>query len=162
MVPDESVKLAAGFAVGRNHFVSQRAGERRAVGMDQSKVSARLAQSVVDGPDPSALVREEFTFRIENQVRELRAASPGKVSGTLFRHVNDRYWNSMRYFGLLAPRSKTLLTHVFSVLKQEQKPRPVRLRYAESIYRTFGQNPLIGLDGQPLFRVGHIKPLTPA
>ena len=80
----------------------------------------------------------------------------------LMPHVNDRYWNSMRYFGLLAPRSKTLLTHVFSVLKQEQKPRPVRLRYAESIYRTFGQNPLIGLDGQPLFRVGHIKPLAPA
>ena len=78
----------------------------------------------------------------------------------LMPHVNDRYWNSMRYFGLLAPRSKTLLTQVFSVLKQEQKPRPVRLRYAESVYRTFGQNPLIGPDGQPLFRVGHIKPLA--
>jgi hypothetical protein len=80
----------------------------------------------------------------------------------LMPHVNDRCWNSMRYFGLLAPRSKTLLTHVFSVLKQEQKPRPVRLRYAESIYRTFGQNPLIGADGQPLLRVGHINPLAPA
>jgi Putative transposase/Transposase zinc-binding domain len=80
----------------------------------------------------------------------------------LMPHVNDRYWNSMRYFGLLAPRSRALLTHVFSVLKQEQKPRPVRLSYAESIYRTFGQNPLIGLDGQPLFRVGHIKPLARA
>jgi hypothetical protein len=76
----------------------------------------------------------------------------------LMPHVNDRYSNSMRYFGLLAPRSKTLLTHVFSGLKQEQRPRPVPLRYAESISRTFGQNPLIGLDGQRLFRVGHIKP----
>ena len=80
----------------------------------------------------------------------------------LVPHVNDRYCNSMRYFGLLAPRSKMLLTQVFSVLKQQQKPRPVRLTYAESIYRTFGQNPLIGLDGQPLLRVGHIDPLVPA
>jgi hypothetical protein len=80
----------------------------------------------------------------------------------LMPHVNDRYCNSMRYFGLLAPRSKMLLTKVFSVLKQQQKPRPARTRYAESIYRSFGQNPLIGRDGQPLFRVGHIKPLAPA
>ncbi len=80
----------------------------------------------------------------------------------LMPHVNDRYCNSMRYFGLLAPRSKRLLTQVFSVLKQQQRPRPVRLRYAQSILRTFGQNPLIGLDGQPLLRVAHIKPLAPA
>lgn len=79
----------------------------------------------------------------------------------LMPHVNDHYCNSMRYFGLLAPRSKMLLTQVFSALEQQQRPRPVRLRYAESIYRTFGQNPLIGLDGQPLLRVGHIKPLGP-
>jgi hypothetical protein len=80
----------------------------------------------------------------------------------LIPHVNDRYCNSMRYFGLLAPRSKTLLIHVFSVLKQQERPRLVRLSYAESIFRTFGKNPLIGLDGQPLLRVGHINPLAPA
>ena len=77
----------------------------------------------------------------------------------LMPHVIDRYCNSMRYFGLLAPRSKMLLTQVFSVLKQQQRPRPLRLRYAESIFRTFGRNPLIGFDGQPLLRVGHINPL---
>jgi putative transposase len=80
----------------------------------------------------------------------------------LIPHVNDRYCNSMRYFGLLAPRSKMLLTQVFSVLKQQQRPRPMRLSYAESIHRTFGQNPLIGLDGQPLLRVGHINPFPSA
>lgn len=77
----------------------------------------------------------------------------------LLPHVNDPYWNSMRYFGLLAPRSKMLLTQVFSALKQQQRPRPVTLSYAQSICKTFGQNPLIGLDGQPLLRVGHINPL---
>jgi hypothetical protein len=80
----------------------------------------------------------------------------------LVPHVNDRYCNSMRYFGLLAPRSKMLLTQVFSALKQQQRPRPVRPSYAESIYKTFGHNPLIGLDGQPLHRVGYINPLAPA
>jgi Putative transposase/Transposase zinc-binding domain len=80
----------------------------------------------------------------------------------LMPHVNDRYCNSMRYFGLLAPRSKMLLTQVFSALKQQQKPRPARLSYAESIYRAFGHSPLIGLDGQPLFRVGYIRPLAQA
>jgi hypothetical protein len=78
----------------------------------------------------------------------------------LMPHVNDRYCNSMRYFGLLASRSKMQRTQVFSVLKQQQRPRPVRLRYAEAICRTFGQNPLIGLDGRPLLRVGHINPLV--
>lgn len=77
----------------------------------------------------------------------------------LMPHVNDRYCNSMRYFGLLAPRSKMLLTQVFSLLQQQQRSRPVRLKWAESIYRTFGQDPLIGLDGRPLFRVGYINPL---
>ena len=76
----------------------------------------------------------------------------------LMPHVNDHYCNSMRYFGLLAPRSKMLLSHVFSVLRQQQKPRPLRLTHAELRYRTFGQNPLIGADGKPLLRVGYIKP----
>lgn len=80
----------------------------------------------------------------------------------LMPHVSDRYCNSMRYFGLLAPRAKMLLVHAFSALKQEQRPQPVRLGYAESIYRTFGKNPLIGLDSQPLVRVGHINPVAPA
>lgn len=74
-------------------------------------------------------------------------------------HVNDRYCNSMHYFGLLAPRSKILLAHVFSVLGQEQKPQPVRLTYAQSIQKTFGRNPLIGSDGEPLRLTGRIRPL---
>lgn len=76
----------------------------------------------------------------------------------LIPHVNDRYCNSMRYFGLLAPRSRMWLTQVFSVLGQRQRSRPVRLSYGESIRRTFGQDPLIGADGQPLLRVGHLTP----
>ena len=48
--------------------------------------------------------RQSFEYAIERLsfiLRELPTVMP---------HVNDRYCNSMRYFGLLAPRSKMLLT----------------------------------------------------
>jgi hypothetical protein len=80
----------------------------------------------------------------------------------LMLHVADRYCNSMRYFGLLAPRSKRLLSLVFDLLKQKQQPRPARLSWATSLYRTFGKNPLIGRDGSVLRRVGRIEPVPAA
>jgi hypothetical protein len=76
----------------------------------------------------------------------------------LIPHVVDRYCNSMRYFGLLAPRSKRLLPLVFDLLCQQQQPKPRRLSWAKSLERTFGQTPLIGTDGSVLRRVGRTKP----
>ena len=78
----------------------------------------------------------------------------------LMPHLVDRYCNSMRYFGLLAPRSKRLLSVVFNLLNQPQQPKPRRLSYAESLNRTFGQNPFIARDGSVLRRVGRIKPMS--
>jgi hypothetical protein len=75
----------------------------------------------------------------------------------LMPHVIDRYCNSMRYFGLLAPRSKSLLSVVFDLLNQKQPPRPARLSWATSLARTFGKNPLMGRDGLVLQRVGRIE-----
>ena len=43
----------------------------------------------------------------------------------LIPHIADRYCNSMRYFGLLAPRSKRLLPVVFDLLKQKQNRNPL-------------------------------------
>jgi hypothetical protein len=77
----------------------------------------------------------------------------------LLPHVADRYCNSMRYFGLLAPRSKGLLSVVFDLLKQKRKPKPPRLSWALSLERTFHNNPLIGRDGSILRRVGYLEPL---
>jgi Putative transposase len=76
----------------------------------------------------------------------------------LIPHVADRYCNSMRYFGLLAPRSKRLLPVVFDLLNQEQQSKPHRLSYAAALKRTFGINPFIGRDGSLLQRVGRIEP----
>jgi hypothetical protein len=78
----------------------------------------------------------------------------------LIPHIPDRYCNSMRYFGLLAPRSKRLLSLVFDLLDQKQRSKPARLSWATSLRRTFGENPLIGKDGSLLRRVGCIEPFS--
>jgi len=80
----------------------------------------------------------------------------------LIPHVLDYYCNSMRYFGLLAPRSRGLLSLVFDLLNQKQPSRPDYEPYAVSLTRTFGVNPLVGRDGSVLHRVGSIKPSTAA
>lgn len=80
----------------------------------------------------------------------------------LMPHVIDRFENSMRYFGLLAPRSRTLLSAVFALLKQEKFPPPVRLSFADSLYKTFGKNPLIGCDGQRMRWVGRMDSVAAA
>jgi hypothetical protein len=76
----------------------------------------------------------------------------------LIPHVPDRYCNSMRYFGLLAPRSSSLLSLTFDLLNQKQRSAPCYLPWAASLARTFGTNPLIGKDGSVLRLVGRIEP----
>jgi hypothetical protein len=78
----------------------------------------------------------------------------------LIPHVADRYCNSMRYFGLLAPRSRNLLPVVFDLLQQKMSPKPARLGYALDQLRSFGTNPLIGRDGSFLDWVGRLEPVT--
>lgn len=49
-------------------------------------------------------------------------------------HVLDRYRHGVRYFGLLAPRSIGKDYEVFlALLGQKRRPRPRRIRYADSI-----------------------------
>lgn len=80
----------------------------------------------------------------------------------LMPHVNDPYWNSMRYFGLLAPRSKMLLTQVFSALKQQQRPRPVTLSYAQSICKPSDKTLSSALTANPCSELGTSIPCPPA
>jgi hypothetical protein len=77
----------------------------------------------------------------------------------LGEHVPDRYRHAMRYFGLLAPRSKRRTSSaLLAVLKQEKRPRPARLSWADSLTSDFGVNPLIDSRGQPMLWVGQRKP----
>jgi hypothetical protein len=79
---------------------------------------------------------------------------------TLIPHVVDRYRNSMRYFGLLAPRSKNMLSIIFMLLRQKMRPRPLQLSWADLQYKTFGTNPLIDSRGERMVRVGRLNPAT--
>lgn len=80
---------------------------------------------------------------------------------TLAEHVLDRYQHAIRYFGLLAPRSRgRFFGVVFALLGQKRRPHPQRLSWAESIKRYFGINPLLDSRGQPMRRVGQYIPIA--
>jgi Putative transposase/Transposase zinc-binding domain len=80
---------------------------------------------------------------------------------TLGEHVPDRYRHGMRYFGLLAPRSKRrTLPALFALLKQEKRRRPVRLSWADLRKRDFGVNPLVDRSGQLMRWTGRLSPVA--
>jgi hypothetical protein len=81
----------------------------------------------------------------------------------LMQHVPDRGRHAMRYYGLLAPRSKACTwAAVFLLLRQKQRPHPPRLGWRWLRYRTFGVDPLLDTAGRVMHRVGHLAPLKQA
>ena len=77
----------------------------------------------------------------------------------LIQHVPDRYVNNIRYFGLLAPRSKCrVFSFIFELLGQDQRPKPRRLSWRASIKKSFGVDPLINSKGQRMRRIGRLAP----
>jgi hypothetical protein len=79
---------------------------------------------------------------------------------TLGEHVPDHYKHAMRYFGLLAPRSKRRTSAaLFAWLEQERHPRPAWLSWSDSMSKDFGVNPLVDGRGLPMLRVGRRKPV---
>ena len=85
--------------------------------------------------------------------------SPAEFVALLAEHVPDRYRHAVRYFGLLAPRSKRqTATGIFLMLGQQRRPRPRRLGWAYSVRRDFGSDPLIDSRGQRMHWVGRLSP----
>ena len=79
------------------------------------------------------------------------------------QHIPDRYQHGVRNFGLFAPRSIGQ-THaaVFAILEQQRRPRPKPRRWADSIKRDFGYDPLLDHRGNRMKWVGRLKPETSA
>ena len=76
------------------------------------------------------------------------------------QHIPAHYKHSMRYFGLFAPRAVNQnISAIFAVIGQVRGPRPKRRRWADSIMRDFGWNPLLDRDGN---RMHWIRRLAPA
>ena len=75
--------------------------------------------------------------------------TPAEFVALISQHVLDRYLHSMRYFGLLAPRTKhTTSAAIFTLLGQKQRPRPPRLNWRNSLRRNFHVDPLLDDHGQ--------------
>jgi len=92
-------------------------------------------------------------------LRETRC-TPAEFVAMLSPHVLDRYQHSMRYFGLLAPRTKRLTSAaVFALLGQHPRPKPSRQRWADLLKRQFGADPLIDEFGKPMHWVGRRQPI---
>ena len=86
--------------------------------------------------------------------------TPAEFVAMLSQHVLDRYQHSMRYFGLLAPRTKKQTSAaVFALLGQQPLPKPPRQRWAASLKKHFGVDPLIDEFGNRMHWVGHRQPV---
>jgi hypothetical protein len=79
----------------------------------------------------------------------------------LAEHVPDRYQHAMRYFGLLAPRSKQQTSDaMFALIGQKKRPRPERLSWRKSLIKNFGRDPLLDSHGQQMRWAGRLSPVT--
>ena len=75
------------------------------------------------------------------------------------QHIPERYQHAVRSFGLFGPRAVgEISTPVFALLKQEQRPRPKPRRWAESIKRDYGRDPLLDNTGQRMRWARRIAP----
>jgi hypothetical protein len=73
-------------------------------------------------------------------------------------HVADRYRHAIRYFGLLAPRSKgRTQAALFLLLGQSKSPRPQRLSWRNSLLKCFRFDPLMDSHGQAMHWVRRVK-----
>ncbi len=109
--------------------------------------------------------RQEIRF-LTKDTRKKRIVettyTPAEFVATLAHHIPDRYRHNIRYFGLLSPRVKGR-THdaVFALLGQERLGKPRRLRWAASLKKSFGVDPLLDREGQRM-RWARRLPPTPS
>ena len=85
--------------------------------------------------------------------------TPAEFLTTLADHIPDRYRHSIRYFGLLSPRVKSQ-THdlIFALLGHQRLGKPRRLRWATSLQKSFGVDPLLDHHGQRMRWARRIPP----
>jgi hypothetical protein len=79
----------------------------------------------------------------------------------LAEHIPDRYRHAIRYFGLLAPRSRNrTFAAVFVLISKDRRPRPQRMSWRTSLRKYFGVDPLIDSHGQTMHWVRRQRPMT--
>ena len=77
----------------------------------------------------------------------------------LKEQVPNRGAHAIRYFGLLAPRTKACTWGaVFAVLGQKKRPHPPRIGWRWLRMKTFGTDPLVDSGGHVMHWVGWLAP----
>ena len=100
-----------------------------------------------------------WTNDLKSKTRIVTRYETRDFVSALAQQVPERYRNAVRYFGLLAPRSKSkALSALFSLFGQKKRPKPHRLSWALSIERSFGTNPLIDSKGERMQAVAQFAP----
>ena len=75
------------------------------------------------------------------------------------QHIPERYQHAVRSFGLLAPRAlRRTSAAIFAILGQERRTRPKTRRWADSLKRDFGHDPLLDQTGTRMQWVRRLKP----
>jgi hypothetical protein len=75
-------------------------------------------------------------------------------------HIPERYQHAVRCFGLFAPRAlRQSSATIFAALRQEQRQRPKPRRWADSLKRDFGHDPLLDSEGKRMKWVRRVAPL---
>jgi len=78
------------------------------------------------------------------------------------QHIPERYQHAVRNFGLFAPRAlRQTSAAIFAILGQERRPRPKPRRWAESIKRDFGRDPLLDQTGKRMKWERRLAPRAP-
>jgi hypothetical protein len=95
------------------------------------------------------VIFESKSTKLKTHIEERRA--PAELVSLLCEHIPDRYQHSMRYFGLLEPRSKARTRDpLFCLLGQASPIKPRRERWQESLWRHFRSDPLQDVNGQQM------------
>jgi hypothetical protein len=85
--------------------------------------------------------------------------SPKEFVDRWAQHIPERYRHAVRSFGLFAPRALSQTSEAtFAALGQQRKPRPKPRRWAYSIERDFGRNPLLDHKGEKMKWVRRLPP----
>ena len=108
------------------------------------------------------ITQEEIEFSTKDLKRKCVVRIRESVTdfvAKLAEHVPDHYHHAVRYFGLWAPRSKAQTTAaLFLLLGQEQRTPPCPLRWADSLRKCFGVDPLADRQGKRMHWAGRLKP----
>jgi len=75
------------------------------------------------------------------------------------QHIPELYQHTIRSFGVFAPRAVgQTSTAIFTLLGQERRPLPKRRRWADSLKRDFGYDPLLDPAGKKMKWARRVAP----